>query len=123
MPATAKRSARDGLLRGLKRTCPNCGQGALFDGYLKVRSSCDHCGHQTGAYRADDGPAYVTMLLVGHVVVAPLMAFEFMWESPPEVVVPLALAGVAGATLAALPFVKGGFIGLLWASRANATRQ
>ena len=85
--------------------------------------TCSNCGHETGAYRADDGPAYITILLVGHVIIAPLMTFEFMWESSPMIVAPLALLGVGGATLAALPFVKGGFIGALWASKANATRQ
>lgn len=123
MPATAKRSVRDGLLRGLRRQCPNCGEGKLFAGYLKVEPTCARCGHDNGAYRADDGPAYVTVLLIGHIVIAPLMAFEFMWESPPEVVAPLALLAVGTATLSALAFVKGGFIGLLWANGSNRTRQ
>lgn len=123
MPATATRSARDGLLRGLKRTCPNCGQGALFAGYLKVQPACANCGHDNGRYRSDDGPAYVTMLLVGHIVIAPMLTFPVIWEASPFIVAPLALLAVGAATLAALPFVKGGFIGLLWSSGANATRQ
>lgn len=120
MPVTAKRSARDGLLRGLKRKCPNCGQGELFRGYLAVKPTCSNCGHHNGRYRADDGPAYVTILLVGHVVVAPLLTWPVIWEASPWMVAPAALSLVGAATLAALPFVKGGFIGALWAAGGQA---
>ena len=120
MPATAKRSAKDGLLRGLKRKCPHCGQGELFRGYLAVAPVCNNCGHDNGRYRADDGPAYVTILLVGHVVIAPALTWPAVWEASPWIVAPLALAAVGAATLAALPFVKGGFIGALWAAGGQA---
>lgn len=123
MPVTAKRSVWDGLLRGLKRQCPNCGEGKLFAGYLKVQPTCAACGHDTGRYRADDGPAYVTVLLVGHLMIAPLLTFPVIWEASPWLVAPIALLTVGAATLTALPFIKGGFIGLLWASRANGTQQ
>lgn len=116
MPAAAKRSPRDGLLRGLKRKCPNCGQGALFEGYLRVDPACRHCGHDNGRYRSDDGPAYVTILMVGHVVVAPLLLFPFVWELSPWITAPALLGAVGSATLAALPFIKGGFIGLMWSA-------
>lgn len=123
MPATAKRPVREGILRGLKRQCPNCGEGKLFAGYLKVQPTCASCGHETGRYRADDGPAYVTMLLVGHILIAPMLTFPVIWETSPLIVAPLALLTVGAATLAALPFIKGGFIGLLWANGANGTQQ
>ena len=119
---TAKRSLRAGLTRGLKRSCPNCGEGRLFRGYLRVEETCPRCGHENGAYRSDDGPAYVTMLLVGHVVIAPLLTFSVIWEAAWQVVVPLMLGGVGGITLAALPFIKGGFIGAQWAA-GRAPRQ
>jgi uncharacterized protein (DUF983 family) len=123
MPAGAKRSVWDGILRGLKRHCPNCGQGRLFAGYLKVQPTCAQCGHDNGRYRADDGPAYVTVLLVGHVMVAPMLTFPVIWQASPFLVAPLALLTVGSATLAALPFIKGGFIGLLWATGSHAARQ
>ena len=52
-----------GLLRGLRHRCPNCGEGKLYRGYLKIAPACDACGHDLSAYRADDGPAYFTILL------------------------------------------------------------
>jgi uncharacterized protein (DUF983 family) len=102
------------MARGLRDRCPKCGEGKLFQRYLKVTPNCEACGHDLAAYPADDGPAYVTILLVGHVLVAPLLLFPFIWESSPWIVVPVTLIPLAVATLVALPFVKGAFIGLLY---------
>lgn len=103
--------------RGLSRRCPNCGEGRLFRGYLKVQETCKACGHANGQYRSDDGPAYFTILLVGHLVVAPLLCFSFIWTTPPEVLAPVLLSAIAVITLTLLPFVKGAFIGVQWATR------
>ena len=32
------------VLAGLACRCPACGEGALFDGYLKVSKRCEGCG-------------------------------------------------------------------------------
>jgi len=32
------------LLRGLRRRCPACGVGRLFDGFLRSRERCSECG-------------------------------------------------------------------------------
>ncbi|CAN5621352.1 DUF983 domain-containing protein [soil metagenome] len=118
----AKRSASEGFKRGLQRRCPNCGEGNLFRGYLKVQSTCEACGHDNAAYRADDGPAYFTIVLVGHLVVAPLLCFPFIWQAPVAFVLPFTLSLVTLATLALLPVVKGAFIGVQWSARATTTQ-
>jgi uncharacterized protein (DUF983 family) len=51
------KTIQTGLKRGVRRLCPNCAQGRLFDGYLKVRPLCDICGNDNARYPADDGPA------------------------------------------------------------------
>ncbi|HMO43873.1 MAG TPA: DUF983 domain-containing protein [Phenylobacterium sp.] len=99
------------LRRGLKGRCPACGEGALFWRYLKVEPACRSCGHDLAQYPADDGPAYFTILIVGHVVVAPLLLFPFMWESPVWLVLPGVLLPLTGLTLLLLPRIKGAFIG------------
>ena len=122
MSVTAAASARPiktGLLRGLAGRCPDCGQGKLFAGYLKVRPTCEHCGHATGEYRADDGPAYFTVLLVGHLIIAPMLAFEFIRTWNPWLLVAVTLPSLALLTLALLRITKGGLIGVLWATRAG----
>ena len=108
-----------GIKRGLKHRCPNCGQGELFSRYLKVNPECEACGHDLSQYRADDGPAYLTILLVGHLLVAPAFFFPFMWETNPWIMVPTALTVLTAVVLLALPRIKGGFIGLLWANRVT----
>lgn len=120
--ANQERTARTGLKRGLMRRCPNCGEGALFQGYLKVEPTCAACGHDNGAYRADDGPAYFTMLIVGHLVIAPMLALPFIWQSNVFLVLGLTLPFIAAATLGLLAFVKGAFIGVQWGARAHATQ-
>ncbi|WP_271067783.1 DUF983 domain-containing protein [Caulobacter sp. NIBR1757] len=108
-----------GIKRGLKHRCPNCGEGELFARYLKVNAECAACGHDLSQYRADDGPAYLTILLVGHLIVAPAFFFPVMWETSPWIIVPAALAALTAAVLTLLPRIKGGFIGLLWANRVT----
>ena len=99
------------LLRGARRRCPDCGDGRLFDGYLKVRPICDACGHHNGHYRADDAPPYFTILLVGHLVIAPMLALSFIWTWPVGWVLAVTLPLLLIVTLATLPLVKGAVIG------------
>lgn len=103
------------MLRGLKGRCPACGEGKLFWRYLKVEPRCGVCDHDLARYPADDGPAYFTILIVGHLLVAPLLLFPIIWQAPVWIVVPATLIPLAIATLVLLPVVKGWFIGLLHA--------
>ena len=103
------------LKRGLRGSCPACGKSPMFWRYLKVEPICHNCGHELSRYPADDGPAYFTILLVGHLIVAPLLLFPIVWEAPPLIVIPATLIPLALATLAVLPRVKGGFIGVMYA--------
>jgi len=104
-----------GIRRGFCRRCPNCGHGRLFSGYLKVKPVCEDCGHNNGQYRADDAPPYFTMLLVGHLVVAPMLLFPIIWQAPVAWVLGITLPIVGGLTLGLLPLVKGAVVGLHWA--------
>ena len=60
-------------------------------------------------------PAYFTILIVGHVIVAPLLLFPFIWQAPVAVVLASTLLPLTGATLLLLPRIKGAFIGGLYA--------
>ena len=100
--------------RGLRGRCPHCGEGRLFWKYLKVAPTCEACGHNLARYPADDGPAYFTILIVGHLLVAPLLLFPIIWQAPATVLVPATLIPLAGVTLALLPRVKGAVIGVLY---------
>lgn len=112
---TAAKPLWRGMQRGLRHRCPNCGEGRLYRSYLKVVGECESCGHVLSAYRADDGPAYFTILLVGHLVVAPMLLMPFIWQWSPAVVLPITMIPLAALTLAVLPRIKGAFIGYMWA--------
>lgn len=111
------RPFKTGFLRGLSQRCPDCGQGRLYRAYLKVSPTCEACGHDLSAYRADDGPAYFTVLLVGHLVVAPMFFFPFVWETSPLITVPVSVAALTSLILLLLPRIKGAFVGALWSIR------
>lgn len=106
---------RRSVARGLKGHCPACGDGKVFWRYLKVSPRCPKCDHDLARYPADDGPAYLTILLTGHLVIAPLLLFPIVWRSPALVSVPIALISLTVLTLLLLPVVKGGWIGLMYA--------
>lgn len=102
------------IWRGVQGHCPACAKSPLFWKYLKVNGRCEACQHDLSHYPADDGPAYLTILLVGHLVVAPLLFFPIVWASP-AVSLPLILVPLAILTLLVLPRVKGGWIGMMYA--------
>jgi len=107
------------LARGFRGRCPRCDESRLFWKYLKVEARCQACGHDLAQYRADDGPAYFTILIVGHLMVAPLFFFPVIWEAPVRITLPAVLIPLAIGTLALLPRIKGAFIGALYVLRVK----
>lgn len=110
------------LWRGMRHRCPECGQGRLFRRYLKVQEICEHCGHENGRYPADDAPPYFTILIVGHLVIAPMLLFPFIWQAPAWLVLLVTLPTLLVLTLVILPIVKGAVIGGHWALGADHDR-
>jgi uncharacterized protein (DUF983 family) len=108
-----------GMLRGIAGRCPECGKGRLLRAYLKVAPTCDHCGHDNGQYPADDAPPYFTILIVGHLIVAPALCFSFIWTWPIGWVLLATLPAIMAATVLLLPRVKGAVIGAQWAIQHN----
>lgn len=110
-----QRSTWDGFKRGLFGRCPACGEGRLFRSYLKVEPVCPSCGHALAQYRSDDGPAYFTILIVGHAVIAPVLFSSLVLDWPMAWLLAIAIPSIVGLTLALLPRVKGAFVGVQWA--------
>ena len=115
MMAESVHPLRRSVFRGLSVHCPACGDGKLFWKYLKVNGRCGACETDLARYPADDGPAYLTILLIGHLVVAPLLFFPIVWRSNPAYSLPIIMIPLAVLTLALLPRVKGGWIGMMYA--------
>ncbi len=113
------RPMRPAMLRGWRRRCPACGEGRMFEGYLKVRPACPSCGEDLSHHRADDGPAYLTILIVGHLM-APLIMVAFVEFRPSPLVLASAFsAGCVALSLYLLPRLKGVIVGIQWAKRMH----
>lgn len=113
------RPVKPALWRGWRRRCPACGEGRMLEGYLKVRPACPACGEVFSHHRADDGPAYMTILVVGHLM-APLLMWAFVEFRPsPWVLVAIFTAGCVGLSLFLLPRFKGALVALQWAKRMH----
>ena len=108
----------DAMKRGFVGRCPNCNKGKLFKSYLKVQP-CPVCGHDNTQYPADDAGPYFTILIVGHLIVAPILCFSFILTAPIWVVLSVTMPSIALLTLVVLPRVKGAIIGLHWALKCK----
>ncbi len=111
------------MKRGLKLRCPTCGVAPLYSSYLKVQPICPHCGADNGQHRVDDAAAYFTVLIVGHVVVAPMLLLEAISDASLGLVLGIAIPAVGVVALGALPFVKGAIVGALSAQARRAKAE
>lgn len=113
------RPLKPALLRGWRMRCPNCGGGPLLRGYLTVRESCPVCQQELHHHRADDGPAYLTILIVGHLM-APLMLVVFTKLRPDPLIMSVIFSiGCVALSLWLLPRLKGAIVGMQWAKRMH----
>ncbi len=116
----SRRSLGQAMRRGFSCRCPACGQGKLFRAYLKVVDHCENCGEELHHQRADDAPAYFTILIVGHFIIAGVLATEFVGPDLPFWVPALVWSALALIwTLWMLPRIKGALVGLQWANRMH----
>ncbi len=119
---TDDRPARPAMLRGFRRRCPHCGEGHLFEGYLKVTDRCPVCREELFHHRTDDGPAYLTILVVGHLM-APLIHVVFTRFRPePMVMATIFTVGCVALSLYLLPRLKGLVVGIQWSRRMHGFR-
>lgn len=110
-------STKTVLKRGLTLCCPNCGKGRLLKHYITPNAVCPACGEDFAPLRADDGPAWLTILIVGHIVIPLLLSLQQSGNLESLWVLPAVLVGTIALTLALLPFSKGVFMAALWLNR------
>lgn len=116
-------ATRVAIGRGLLGRCPRCGRSRLFRAYLKPVERCAACAEAFGHIRADDGPAWLTVLVVGHLVVPLAYAVERLWAWPMPVTVAAWSSLSLALVLALLPVAKGLFVALLWAKKAPGSER
>jgi uncharacterized protein (DUF983 family) len=107
------------LWTGFRCRCPNCGEGKLFRAYLKVVDHCPECGEDFSHQRADDAPAYFTILITGHVVVPLALLVETEFAPSYWLHWALWLPMTLGMALGLLQPIKGAIVGWQWAHRMH----
>ena len=118
--ADSPRDLGQAMRRGFMERCPHCGEGRMYRAYLKVNPRCPACGEDLSHQRADDAPPYITMLIVGHVIVGGVLAAEeFFPQSPLWIDALIWLWLTLILSLALLPRVKGALVGYQWAMRMH----
>jgi uncharacterized protein (DUF983 family) len=114
-----KRDVWQALKRGFRGRCPRCGEGKLFRAFLKTADSCSNCGQDFTPHRADDLPAYLVIVIVGHIVVPLALMIETNYSPPVALQLAIYLPLTFVASLALLQPVKGAVVGMQWALRMH----
>jgi uncharacterized protein (DUF983 family) len=114
-----KRDIWVSVKRGFRGRCPRCGEGRLFRAFLKVDDVCPACGLDLTPQRADDLPAYLVILIVGHVVVLTALWIETDYSPPVWLQLAVYLPFTSIASLILLQPVKGAVVGMQWALRMH----
>lgn len=108
------RSFPAAILRGFLGRCPRCGEGRLFRAWLKPHDACACCALDISGQRSDDFPAYIAILITGHVL-APILIMLVLDFQLSTLALTLIVFGMAVAMLLALlQPSKGAVIALQW---------
>lgn len=116
---TEQRDLWSAMKRGFSRRCPRCGDGKLFRAFLKVDGQCPACGLDFTPHRADDLPAYLVIVIVGHIVVMTALLIETNFAPPVALQLAIYLPLTFLLSVLLLQPVKGAVIGLQWALRMH----
>jgi uncharacterized protein (DUF983 family) len=117
--AVERRDVWSAMRRGLRGRCPRCGQGKLFRAFLKVDNNCSVCGLDYTPHRADDLPAYLVIVIVGHILVPVILWIETDYAPPVWLQLSIYLPVTLIASLGLLQPVKGAVVGVQWALRMH----
>jgi uncharacterized protein (DUF983 family) len=117
--AAEKRDVWTAMKRGFRGRCPRCGEGKLFRAFLKVDNSCSVCGLDFTPHRADDLPAYLVIVIVGHLLVPIILWVETNYSPPVWLQLSIYLPFTLIASLLLLQPVKGAVVGMQWALRMH----
>ena len=114
-----KRDLWTAIKRGFRCRCPRCGAGKLFSAFLKVGTNCSACGLDYTPHRADDLPAYLVIIIVGHIVVPVVLWIETNYSPAVWLQLSIYLPLTLISSLLLLQPVKGAVVGFQWALRMH----
>jgi uncharacterized protein (DUF983 family) len=102
------------LTRGLLCRCPCCGKGRMFGAFLKVNAHCEVCGEELHHHRADDFPAYLVIVIVGHLVVPAALTVETEFAPSYWIHLALWLPLTLALAIGLLQPIKGAVVAIQW---------
>ncbi len=110
---TKPHSILKAIKRGFNKNCPRCGHHSIYKSYIKFAPKCSKCNIKFSKYSTDDGPAYITIFLVGHIII-PLVLITEGGRFPPPILFQLIFWPIITICLCLwfLPRIKGAFLGL-----------
>ena len=114
-----KRDLWTAVNRGFRCRCPRCGEGRLFGAFLKVGTNCSVCGLDYTQHRADDLPAYLVIIIVGHIVVPTVLWVETNYSPALWLQLSIYLPFTFISSLLLLQPVKGVVVAFQWALRMH----
>ncbi|MCB1448172.1 MAG: DUF983 domain-containing protein [Rhizobiaceae bacterium] len=121
--ATEEQSDKRDIAKAMKRgwfcRCPNCGEGKLFRAFLKPVDHCAVCNEDYTHQRADDLPAYLSIVIVGHIVIGGFMMTDMVWTLSNWTHLAIWTPITVLLALATIQPIKGAVIGLQWAARMH----
>jgi uncharacterized protein (DUF983 family) len=86
--------------------------------YLKQVESCQVCNESYGHIRSDDAAPWLTIMLVGHIIVPLLLMVEQNTSWPTWVAMTVWPLAAFALAIIVLPRAKTIFLALIWALRA-----
>ncbi|HEX5379035.1 MAG TPA: DUF983 domain-containing protein [Phenylobacterium sp.] len=111
------------LLSGLTGHCPNCGEGPLFEGFLKVSPKCEACGYDLAKADSGDGPAVFVIMIAGFLVAFAALFTEVAYHPPVWVHLIVWLPMTVVVCLALLRPMKGLMLAAQFANKASEARH
>ena len=115
----SRRSWLKAMWRGLRLRCPQCGRGHMFSSYLGTRDTCAECGLAINGHRADDAPPYLTLMVVGHLIIPLALLHRQLFEPHLALQFAIWVPTLLLATFYFLPRSKGAMIGIQWANHLH----
>jgi len=121
--SAAAHALKTDLWNGLRGRCPNCGKGRLFRAFLKVQDECEVCREELHHQRADDFPAYLVIVLVGHLVVPLILHVEMTYQPAYWIHAVVWLPVTLALTLLLIQPMKGMVVALQWRAGMHGFEQ
>lgn len=111
------------LRAGLAGRCPNCGEGPLFSGFLKVAERCEACGYDLAKADSGDGPVVFVILLAGFPCVFGALFTQFAFDPPIWVTMVIWMPLILILSFGLMRPLKGVLLAAQFANKASEARR